>query len=183
MDIRRATAMVDQIPDMAPFFRAHEISRESFYKWRTRFREHGIDGMVEQSRRPHSIPGQLMSRMWCCAHARSSKTLAPITGRSRCARRCSAAPNSPLGRCRRERRLADPGAPRCHRPAPQKRPKGSRHRFVYPRPNDCWQSDWTHSQLVDSTKVAIAGTFDDHSRYLRGCRPGSVMGPRTWCGR
>ncbi|WP_245555674.1 integrase core domain-containing protein [Gordonia soli] len=29
-----------------------------------------------------------------------------------------------------------------------------------------WQSDWTEWHLADGTSVAIAGTIDDHSRYL-----------------
>jgi transposase InsO family protein len=51
---------------------------------------------------------------------------------------------------------------------PQKRPKSSLHRFVYARPNECWQSDWTGWALADGTAVAIAGTLDDHSRLLVG---------------
>jgi len=51
-------------------------------------------------------------------------------------------------------------------PAPAKRPRSAGHRFVYDRPNGCWQSDWTEWHLGDGAKVAIAATLDDHSRYL-----------------
>ncbi|MBU8821219.1 IS481 family transposase, partial [Mycolicibacterium goodii] len=38
------------------------------------------------------------------------------------------------------------------------------------RPNECWQSDWTGWRLADGTAVAIAGSLDDHSRYVVGLR-------------
>lgn len=56
--------------------------------------------------------------------------------------------------------------------SPRKRPKSSMHRFVYARPNECWQSDWTRWALADGTPVAVAGTLDDHSRFLAGLAAG-----------
>ena len=50
------------------------------------------------------------------------------------------------------------------------------HRFCFHRPNECWQSDWTQWPLADGTVVAIAGTLDDHSRYLTGLRAGPGRG-------
>ena len=49
-------------------------------------------------------------------------------------------------------------------PQPKKRPKVSLRRFVYPRPNDCWQIDATHWHLADGTIVWIIDIIDDHSR-------------------
>ena len=51
-------------------------------------------------------------------------------------------------------------------PQPQKRPRSSWHRFVADRPNELWQSDFTHVFLADGTEVEIIGWLDDHSRYL-----------------
>jgi hypothetical protein len=48
------------------------------------------------------------------------------------------------------------------------------HRFVYPRPNGCWQSDWSEIHLADGRAVAVAATLDDHSRTLVGI--GAAMG-------
>jgi transposase InsO family protein len=53
-------------------------------------------------------------------------------------------------------------------PQPQKRPKSATKRFTFSRPNECWQSDWTQWALADGSPVAIAGTLDDHSRYVPG---------------
>ncbi|WP_099252229.1 integrase core domain-containing protein, partial [Mycobacterium sp. shizuoka-1] len=55
-------------------------------------------------------------------------------------------------------------------PQPQKRPKSATKRFCFDRPNECWQSDWTGWALADGTPVGIAGSLDDHSRYLVGLR-------------
>lgn len=51
-------------------------------------------------------------------------------------------------------------------PQPQKRPKSSYLRFAADRPNQMWQSDFTHWQLADRTEVEIIGWLDDHSRFL-----------------
>ncbi len=50
--------------------------------------------------------------------------------------------------------------------APKKRPKASYRRFEADLANECWQSDFTHFQLADSTGVEILAWIDDCSRYL-----------------
>ena len=67
-------------------------------------------------------------------------------------------------------------------PAPAKRPRSAGRRFVYDRPNGCWQSDWTEWHLADGAQVAIAATLDDHSRYLAAiaAAPGDGDGQLVW---
>jgi transposase InsO family protein len=50
-------------------------------------------------------------------------------------------------------------------PEPRKRPKSSYIRFQADRPNECWQSDFTHWPLADGTGTEILTWLDDHSRY------------------
>jgi transposase InsO family protein len=50
-------------------------------------------------------------------------------------------------------------------PEPRKRPKSSYIRFQASQPNECWQSDFTHYPLADSTGTEILTWLDDHSRY------------------
>jgi transposase InsO family protein len=38
------------------------------------------------------------------------------------------------------------------------------------KPNETWQSDFTHWRLEDGTDVEILNFLDDHSRFLLGCR-------------
>lgn len=49
---------------------------------------------------------------------------------------------------------------------PQKRPRSSWIRFAADRPNELWQSDFTHWRLPDGSEWEIIGWLDDHSRYL-----------------
>ena len=51
-------------------------------------------------------------------------------------------------------------------PQPQKRPRTSYLRFAADRPNQMWQSDFTHWTLTGGAGVEIIGWLDDHSRYL-----------------
>lgn len=51
-------------------------------------------------------------------------------------------------------------------PQPQKRPRSSYLRFAADRPNQMWQSDFTHWTLTGGAGVEIIGWLDDHSRYL-----------------
>jgi transposase InsO family protein len=48
---------------------------------------------------------------------------------------------------------------------PKKRPKSSYVRFQADLPNECWQSDFTHWRLADSTDSEILTWLDDHARY------------------
>ncbi|MFT8638024.1 MAG: integrase core domain-containing protein, partial [Pseudoclavibacter sp.] len=49
---------------------------------------------------------------------------------------------------------------------PRKRPRSSWLRFTADRPNELWQSDFTHVTLTDGTDLEVIGWLDDHSRYL-----------------
>lgn len=58
MDIRMAAAVAGEIDNVAEFCRRRKISRQTFYKFRRRFRDSGIEGLQELSRRPLTSPGQ-----------------------------------------------------------------------------------------------------------------------------
>ncbi|WP_226534308.1 helix-turn-helix domain-containing protein, partial [Microbacterium paraoxydans] len=49
---------------------------------------------------------------------------------------------------------------------PQKRPRSSWHRVTADRPNELWQSDFTHVTLTTGADIEVIGWIDDHSRYL-----------------
>jgi transposase InsO family protein len=51
-------------------------------------------------------------------------------------------------------------------PEPRKRPRSSYLRFEAARPNECWQSDFTHWPLAGGADTEIINWLDDHSRYL-----------------
>lgn len=49
---------------------------------------------------------------------------------------------------------------------PQKRPRSSWQRFSADRPNELWQSDFTHVPLTDGTDTEVIGWIDDNSRKM-----------------
>ena len=181
MDIRAATAYAGQIENVAAFCRCEQISRQTFYKYRRRFREEGLAGLEERSRRPKSSPGQTAVEVEE-AVLRQRKQLIE-QGRDH-------GPQSIVWGLQREqvevpspatiwRILVRHGAIVAQ---PQKRPKSATKRFTFSRPNECWQSDWTGWALADGTPVAIAGSLDDHSRYLAALQAdsGDASGALVW---
>ncbi len=166
-----ATACSGAVGDVTAFCREQGISRKTFYKWRARFLEQGVAGLQERSRRPLRSPGataavvedEIVTIRKQLADAGTDN--GPDSIRTELSRRGIPAPaRATIARILTRRGLVVP--------APRKRPRCSRHRFVYARPNECWQSDWTGWQLADGTGVAIAGTLDDHSRLLVGLGAG-----------
>ncbi|HKC28819.1 MAG TPA: IS481 family transposase [Jatrophihabitans sp.] len=171
MDVRMATACAGAVGDVAAFCRERQISRKTFYKWRARFALEGVDGLVERSRRPHRCPDATPAAVEDEIVA-IRKQLADDGGDNGpdsirfelLARGVPAPARVTIARILTRRGLVIP--------APRKRPRCSRHRFTYRRPNECWQSDWTGWALADGSPVAIAGTLDDHSRLLAGIGAG-----------
>jgi transposase InsO family protein len=165
MDIRCATALAGQVENVSQFCRDYRISRQTFYKYRRRFAQNGVAGLQELSRRPNSSPGQTSAAVEEVV-LRARKQLLE-QGRDH-------GPQSIVWSLERD------GTPVPSRSTvwriltrhglivaqPRKRPKSATKRFCFSRPNECWQSDWTGWSLVDGAEVAIAGSLDDHSRYL-----------------
>ena len=174
MDVRAAAALAGGVDNVAEFCRVQNISRQTFYKWRRRFAAEGLAGLEQRSRRPHSVPGRVSAEV---------ETLVVATREQL---RTAGADHGPQSIVWTLQRAGDGAVPsrstvwrilRRHgliTDEPAKRPKSSMRRFCYDRPNELWQSDWTQWRLADGTSVAIAGTIDDHSRYL--CALGADTG-------
>jgi transposase InsO family protein len=175
MDIRAATALAGQIENVSAFCRREQISRETFYKWRRRFRELGLAGLEECSRRPHHSPGQTDAEVEERVLGTRKQLLelgldhGPQSVVWALTRQGHAVPS----RSTVWRILTRHGVIVAQ---PQKRPKSANHRFCFHRPNECWQSDWTQWQLADGSVVAVAGSIDDHSRYLTGLHSATGAG-------
>jgi transposase InsO family protein len=172
MDVRAATALAGQVENVAAFCRSQGISRTTFYKYRRRFLDHGLAGLQERSRRPLSCPGQTSAEVEEVV-LRKRKQLLEAGG--------DYGPQSIVWALQREGFSAVPSRATVWRiltrhgvivAQPQKRPKSATKRFTFSRPNECWQSDWTGWALVDGAPAAIAGSLDDHSRYVAGLQAG-----------
>jgi transposase InsO family protein len=170
MDIRMAAALAGQIDNVAAFCRDAQISRQTFYKFRRRFRAEGIDGLRDRSRRPVTSPGQtcpevedivVRRRKQLMEQGRDHGAQSIVWSLQRDGVHAVPSPSTVWQILARRGALT---------PQPQKRPKSATKRFVFDRPNECWQSDWTGWSLADGSAVAIAGSLDDHSRYVVGLR-------------
>ena len=182
MDIRAATALAGEIENVAEFCRRRQISRVTFYKWRARFATQGLAGLQELSRRPGSCPGatsaEVVQAVLACRiellDAGLDQGPQSIVWTLRRRGVCGVPSRATVARILNRHGLVDP--------QPRKRPKSATKRFVFDRPNECWQSDWTEWSLRDGDPVAIAGTLDDHSRYLTGLQaaPGCATAALVW---
>ena len=176
MDIRMAAALAGQVQNVSAFCVENKISRQTFYKYRARFAQDGITGLAARSRRPLTIPGQTSSEVEELVLRRRRQLLEKGLDHG---------PQSISWSLQRDNEVAVPSRSTIWRiltrhgviiPQPQKRPKSATRRFCFARPNECWQSDWTQWQLADGCPAAIAGTIDDHSRYLPALLAGSGAG-------
>jgi transposase InsO family protein len=176
MDIRAATALAGQIDNVAQFCREQQISRQTFYKFRRRFGQEGLAGLEDRSRRPVTCPGQTSAAVEEVVLRRRKQLLED--GRDH-------GPQSIQWSLQRDQHPNVPSRSTIWRiltrhglitAQPQKRPKSAIQRFCFSRPNECWQSDWTQWSLVDGAAVAIAGSIDDHSRYVPALRAAAGQG-------
>ncbi len=167
MDVKLAAAVADENLNVRAWCRKHEISPSTFYKWRIRFRERGLEGLEELSRRPHSNPS-LISATVEDAIVAARKALLDDGW--------DAGADSILDKLERDGAVEVPSRATIWRvlrrrgqvvDQPAKRPKSSMwKRFEWGRPNECWQIDATHWTLETGTVIEIINIIDDHSRVL-----------------
>jgi transposase InsO family protein len=143
------------------------ISRKTGYKWQQRYRENGLAGLHEHSRRPQRSPfrskasieqGVLAVRDQYGWGARKIKACLKRTKRTTVAR------STVHAILLRHGRVA-PQLPQAH---------GAFQRFEQERPNQLWQMDFKgHYRLGNSERCHPLTVLDDHSRYslcLQACR-------------
>lgn len=167
MDVKLAAAVAGAVRagEVAAFCRENDISRQTFYKFKRRFAIEGRDGLESRSRRPLTTPTAVSDEVEELI-VRARKELDDFgTGSGAWSIREYLLGNDPsaavpsqatIWRVLKQRGLIVA--------EPKKRPKGSLRRFVFPRPNDCWQIDATHYTLATGAEVEIIDVIDDHSR-------------------
>lgn len=149
---------------MTAFCAEHGISRKTFYALRARAAAEGPAAVLEpKSRRPRTSPtrlGEQVKQQALTVRAMledAGMDYGPISVRAKmCSMGLPAPSTASLARVFREAGVA--------RAAPNKRPRSSFRRFVYPAPNACWQLDATAYSLTGGRKCVIFQLIDDHSR-------------------
>ena len=140
------------------------ISRQSFYKWRTRYVAEGLDGLAERSRRPGVSPRRVSAaveervieqRKWLVEEGWDAGA-ATIREHLLATAAVGVPSEATIWRILVRRGFVTP--------QPSKRPTASYRRFEADWPNQRWQADHTCWALADGRQVQILNIIDDHSR-------------------
>jgi transposase InsO family protein len=140
------------------------IAPKTFYKWAKRYREEGLAGLGERSRRPQRCPGRLSPVIeevivWWRKHLADDGLDAGAS--SIHWHLCRAGTVRPPSEATIWRVLVRRGFVTAQ---PNKRPKAAIRRFEAPGPNEWWQIDATKWQLWQGPVVEIINILDDYSR-------------------
>ncbi|MDQ4212856.1 IS481 family transposase [Microbacterium capsulatum] len=144
--------------------RRYGVSKTLVHKLHHRWLEEGDGAFEPRSRRPHASPNRtaptvrerilaLRDQLAAAGLDNGADTIAELLARERVT----------VSRATVWRILTAAGRVS---PQPQKRPRSSWRRFTADRPNELWQSDFTHVTLTTGQEVEVIGWLDDHSRYL-----------------
>ena len=134
---------------------AYGISRPTGYLWLRRYRESGIAGIAEQSRKPHGSPRRTAASGTRVADA------AALSGLG-----CPEVAGVVVARRRGAAAQHDPSHSVAPRPGAAGRPTiPALQRFERERPNELWQMDFKGPRGWPQP-VGPLSVLDDHSRYL-----------------
>ncbi|TQJ31065.1 IS481 family transposase [Microbacterium sp. SLBN-146] len=154
------------------------MSRQYLHKLLARYRDEGLAGLDPRSRAPLTSPQAVTERVRDrIVELRHALTAAgtdagPLTIAWHLRQQGLTAPSTSTIR----RILHQAG---LITPEPRKRPRSSYVRFEADRPNETWQSDFTHWRLADGTDMEILSWLDDHSRLLLSCTAHRPVTGRT----
>ena len=158
-----AALAVQEDANMAELCRRYGISRATGYKWAQRFRQEGISGLAERSRRPRRSPRQSAAAVE--ARLVDLRLRHPAWGGRKLRRRLQD--------------LGMQGVPATstitgilHRHDLIGTQEGAKHkaflRFEHPAPNDLWQMDFKGHIALEQGRCHPLTVLDDHSRYALG---------------
>jgi transposase InsO family protein len=139
----------------------HGVSRQTVHSWLRRYRESGMSGLVDRSRRPQRCPHRMSAEaetMVCelrrqhphwgprrLVHELRSRGLEAVPGRTS------------VYRVLDRNGLIEPVA--------RRRQRAAYRRWERTRPMELWQMDVVGFRLGDGSMVSLLTGVDDHSRY------------------
>jgi transposase InsO family protein len=137
------------------------VARQTLSGWVSRYRESGLGGLVDRSRRPHSSPSQMSAQVevLVCELRRQHPRWGPVRLAHEVGRRGIDPAPSRMGVYRALVRhgLIEPGAGRRKRVF---------RRWQREAPMELWQLDIVGGVfLADGREVKVVTGVDDHSRY------------------
>jgi transposase InsO family protein len=148
---------------MAALCREFDISRQAGYKWLSRYREQGVAGVVERSRRPRSSPGRTPDELE--QRVVEQRRNRPDWGARKLqvmlVREGVELPVITIHRILLRHGLV-------HK---EDRVRPATKRFEREQPNELWQMDFKGMpQVFGAGGLLPLSILDDHSRYLLGLR-------------
>ncbi|SEH00363.1 Transposase InsO and inactivated derivatives [Nonomuraea solani] len=137
------------------------VARQTLSGWVSRYRESGLGGLVDRSRRPHSSPSQMAAEVevLVCELRRRHPRWGPVRLAHEAGRRGADPPPSRMGVYRALVRhgLIEPGAGRRKRVY---------RRWQRDAPMELWQPGIVGGVLLaDGREVKVVTGVDDHSRF------------------
>lgn len=139
------------------------ISRQTGYKWVRRYRQEGLAGLTERSRRPRTSPGQTSRDLEDAVLA--LRAAHPTWGGRKLRARLQALGHDPVPAASTITAILA----RHGWLDPAETPKHTAwQRFAHAAPNDLWQVDFKgHFPLADGRCHPLS-VLDDHARFLLG---------------
>jgi transposase InsO family protein len=169
VDVRLAAAVTGGEINVAAFCRDHGISRDTFYRWRARYRDEGMAGLEPRSSTPKTSPARTSTEIEDVVVAlRKELDEAGL----------DAGASTIQWHLDRRGMPAVPSVATIWRilgrrgfvtPEPRKRPKSSWRRFEAAAPNELWQTDAT-KWVIGTGQVEVLSFLDDHSRLITASR-------------
>lgn len=165
MSQRRDFVTLGSQPDanLSELCRRFGISRPTAYKWLARYRQAGLEGLAEQSRRPKASPRRTSEALE--AAVLEVRAAHPRWGGRKIARRLRdlggatvPAPSTVSAILRRHAALQPATPPAAAAPT----------RFERSRPNELWQMDFKGHFALGTGRCHALTVLDDHSRFSLG---------------
>lgn len=139
------------------------VSQPTVSRWMARYRAEGEAAFEPRSRRPSSNPRAISDDVIEAVTAERDRLVASghDAGPDTIAWHLQRAGITAPSRATIARILTRSGRVR---PEPKKKPRSAYIRFEADQPNQCWQSDFTHTTLQAGRDVEVITWLDDHSR-------------------
>ena len=183
MDARLVAAVSGSVDglNVAGLCRQLGISRQSFYKWRARYLEEGLDGLGERSRRPRRSPQRVSPAVEdLVVEYRKRLVEQGLDGGAATIHwhLCREVTARPPSEATIWRILVRRG---FVTPTPSKAPNTAVRRFEADWPNQRWQADHTEWSLAGGQVVQVLNIIDDHSRVcVASFAAASITSPVLW---
>ncbi len=169
VDVRLAAAVTGGEINVAAFCREQGVSRDTFYRWRKRYRDEGLVGLEPRSSAPKTSPARTSTEVEEAVVALRKELddagldAGALTIHWHLGRRgVRAVPSvATIWRILVRRGFVTP--------QPAKRPTSSWRRFEAAAPNQLWQADAT-KWVIAIGQVEVLTFLDDHSRLVTASR-------------